>query len=260
MSNHSSDSDSPGIRPFMMGRRQFLILGSAAAVGFAVRDVTAATLTESAAGSLAVAYIDGEPDDVWRAPVIRAAEAIPTGDPRFLSRDAKVRVLGLWRQDAAKPMTITLTAFYPTSLAIGGKAPYFGWHHNAFEPFGSRGFTIPVTDEGLQMMVDHGAPSALTSALSRRRTADADFTPRTATDIASASNALTLKLGHESDAMKLQPGRYVVALLAPGAPKPDWSSFRYDSSGSQGPLRASAILGDDAVPFDYFVIRIELAS
>ncbi len=250
-----------------MERRQFLILSSTALVGFAASDLLAAPAASEAIGSvIALAFIDGEYDDAYRGtPPVIAAESITTGEPAFLSKDAKVKILGVWRQNQREPISMTLKAYYPTELQLGGKAPYVAWNYTSTSPvIRLGGFTIPVTGEGLQLELERGTPPASQSVQGRRHASGStDLSLRTAADLAAQSNSITLSLGHSTTAAKLRPGRYVIAILPAGAPKPDWSSFRFEPLGmkadGQGPLRPSSPLANDSVPFDYMLIRVDFA-
>jgi len=255
------------VSQFLIERRQFLILTSAAVAGLATSDLTAATISADALPTIAVGFVDGEFDDAYRGtPPIVAAESLTAGEPRFLSHDARVRVLGIWRKNPSDPRFVSLKAYFPTELAVGGKAPFFAWNYTSTSPVQRlANFTIPVTGEGLQFEIETGVPSqAAPSATGRRHASGgSDVALRTSSDLRSAPAAITLSMGTEGGATKLRAGRYVIALVPPGAAQPDWKSFRFEPAdvkpGGLGPLRAATIFGDALVPFDYILIRVDYA-
>ena len=251
---------------FLIERRQFLLLTSAAVAGLATSDLAAATVASDAVPSIALGFVDGEYDDAYRGtPPIVAGNSLTTGEPGFLSHDAKVRVLGFWRKDPSDPLSLTLKAYFPTQVALGGKAPFFAWNYNSTSRAQRlANFQIPVTDEGLQFEIERGVPTTTAPSAGRRHASGgADLSLRSSSDLLSTPSVITLSLGHENGVAKLRPGRYVLGLLPAGAAQPDWSSFRFEPNavkqGGLGPLRAMTIWGEALPPFDYILIRVDYA-
>ena len=255
---------------FVMERRRFLVLGSAAAVAFAARGVSAAPSTGSAAelpASLAVGYVDGL--DGHSATM--GANSVTAGDPSFISRSAKVTVLGMWRsQSRREPIGVTLKAYYPTEGSAGGDVPVYVWNHvsrRAGDRQQSSRFRVPIDSAGLRLEVEASplrGRSSIVDNLRNRVTIDsADGLPRTRATISELANVASLSIGIDRDAPKLLPGTYVLAMLPAGASTPDWSSVRYtpsNISSANGPITTRAILGETAAPFDYVIVNVDFAS
>lgn len=272
----------PSNAPFLLERRQFLILGSVAMVGFAAMPASAEGLAASTASSLPsrldVGFVDGLYGEgianAITGPSLVAAQSVTTGDPRFLSRTAKVTVLGMWRSADRRrdPISVTLKAYYPTSLSVGGDVPCFVWSHANRavneDPQRSR-FLIPIDDAGLRLEVETAVPqrgSVVREGLRRRGVAiaagDEGIAPRSRAAIAALANTASLSLGVEDKTTKLRPGMYVFALLPPGAAAADWQSVRYEPwkiNASGGPVTGSGPLGDVPVSFDYIVVNVDFA-
>jgi hypothetical protein len=259
-----------------MERRRFLVLGSAAAVAFAARGVSAAVAPTPASAelpsSLAVAFIDGLES---RAAAIGSvgvlgANAMMAGDPSFLSRSAKVTVLGMWRaENRQQTVGVALKAYYPTALYSGGDVPCFVWSHlsrSATDAQRPASFRIPIDSAGLRLEVETTAPrSAIVEKIrgrvsSRIALNDDDSRPRTREAIAELHNVASLSLGIDRGESKLRAGKYVLAMLPAGAATPDWSTVRYTSENVSGPLSVRNVLGETAPAFDYVIVDVDFAG
>jgi hypothetical protein len=254
---------------FVMERRRFLVLGSAAAVAFAARGVSAAPMTgaNELPASLAVGYVDGL--DGHTAAI--GANSVTAGDPSFLSRSAQVTVLGMWRStNRREPVGVTLKAYYPTIAAVGGDVPVYAWNHvsrGAGDQQQSSRFRVPIDDAGLRLEVEASplsSKSAIIESLRSRVTMDSgESRPRPRAAIAQLPTVASLSIGIDRGAAKLLPGTYVLAMLPAGASTPDWTNVRYtpsNISSAAGPITTRAILGETAAPFDYVVINVDFAS
>jgi hypothetical protein len=261
-----------------MERRKFLVLGSAAAVAFAARGVSAAVAATPASvglpGSLAVAFVDGletRAAAIGAAGVV-AADAMMAGDPRFISRSAKVTVLGMWRsQDRRENVGVAIKAYYPTALFAGGDAPCYVWTHlsrSASDAQRPASFRIPIDDAGLRLEVETAAPTARSVVAEKIRSRvtgsvtmnEADSHPLTRSALAELKNVASLSLGIERGATKLRAGTYVLAMLPAGTATPDWSSIRYTPSNVAGPVSVRGVLGETAPAFDYVVVDVDFAG
>ena len=276
MKQQADQSGTPESK-FLLERRQFLMLSSAAIVGLAATDLSASVLGIGAdaalPASLAIAYADGMDSARVEGTRLLDAQSIPTGDPRFLSHAADVRVLGLWRAEAnrSKPLSLTVVAYYPTELTLGGERTVLRLQLHAEHPHSwsvlTDAFHIPVDDAGLRLGIESGVPLSATPLASLRRrvagpVAEAG-TLMNRSELAKTPNIASLTLGHEGNAMKLQAGTYVVALLPNGASAPNWSSMNLtmaDRKTANGPLSVPGILGNGSAPFDYLILSIDFVG
>ncbi len=267
---------------FLLERRQFLVLSSVALVGFATSDLAADTLRPSAdAGlpqSLSVAFVEGLTaggviTNVVSGTGIVAAKSMTAGDPSFLSRSARVSVLGLWRAEGrrSEPISVTLKAYYPTLLAAGGDVPYIGWNQiNEGSRFRIRPthFLVPVDDAGLRIEIEAGIPqkrSVLVQGLRQRVSTPPSETvePRSREAIKAIPTVAALSLGIENNAAKLRPGTYVLALVPAGQPAPNWDRIRYEPlqmKADGGPVSVMGAFSNDPAPFDYVVVNVDFAG
>jgi hypothetical protein len=266
-------------------RRQFLLIGSAALVGFAARDLKADVLRPAADAALpqtlSVAYVGGYIGDgltvgsVKGSAPVEVAGRMTVGDPSFLGKSARVTVLGLWRAEARRnePLSVTVKAYYPTSLSAGGDAPMFAWNqtHRGLRDSVRRSssVTVPIDQAGLRLEVESNLPQSGLSNVGyavRRRVSlpaqIADSAPRAQAAIREQANVASLSLGIESGMAKLKQGTYVLALVPNGAKAPDWQAVRYtpsETGTAGGPVTVTGIFGDGPVNFDYIVVTVGFA-
>ncbi|MEA2568915.1 MAG: hypothetical protein QOI24_916 [Acidobacteriota bacterium] len=263
------------VEPFVIERRRFLVLGSAAAVAFAARGVSAAVAPTPASAelpaSLAVAFVDrleSRAAAIGGAGVL-AASGLTVGDPSFISRSAKVTVLGMWRaQNRQGSVSVALKAYYPTTLYSGGDVPCYVWSHlsrNATDAQRPASFRIPIDSAGLRLEVETTAPrSAIVEKVRGRVSSlamsDDASRPRTREALADLKNVASLSLGIDRGASKLRAGKYVLAMLPAGAATPDWSAVRYTPANVSGPLSVRSLLGETAPAFDYVIVDVDFAG
>jgi hypothetical protein len=265
----------------MMERRRFLVLSSAAAVAFATRgasgSASAETLRQELPTSLDVAYCDGFRDSGGFATSrgssnVVVAQDVTTGDPSFISRSARVKVHGMWRSQSRRDsLSITILAYYPTEMFAGGDVPVFVWNHvsrdsgDLFQPIS---FVIPIDEAGLRIGIEATVPRTYSSTVEKvRRRAVAsgsdESRARPRVELSQQRNVANLSVGVARDSAKLRPGMYVLAMLTPAAPAPEWSNVRFHSDqlkAGSGPLTVHGVLGDTPVPFDYVVVEVDFAS
>jgi hypothetical protein len=257
----------------MFERREFLKLGSVALVTLAAGDAFAETLRPGVGSGLpaqlAVAYAGAS--DLERADgasvALQSAGSALIGDSRFLSKTAKVKVLGMWRPEGRRdPLTVALKAYYPTSRSAGGDVPVYAWSQTNGALRRQSTFRIPVDDAGLRIELESSAstrPSVLDGV--RRRfgaSDDAAVEPRDRAAIAALPNVAALSLGIEQGSAKLNRGTYVFALLPEGAKAPDWQSIRFtprNMKSDGGPVSAVNLFGESPVSFDYVVLDVDYA-
>jgi hypothetical protein len=267
--------------PKSIRRREFLKVGSAAAVAFAARNLFADTASPAATDTLptrlSVAFAGGAIDfdhNFDRAGVsLLAGPAMPVGDPRFLHESAKVTILGVWRtkENQKSPLTLGVNAYYPTRMYSNGDVVFYAWRQTTLTGRMARrqaSFVIPVDDAGLRIELESSIPanrsSLLDSVRSRISTPDATVPsqPRDRAVISAEPNVVTLSIGIERELAKLNRGMYVIALLPAKAQSPEWQAIRFSPwnlKSEDGPVSAMGILGDSAVPFDYVVLDVDYA-
>jgi hypothetical protein len=272
---NSTHPVSSPVEPFVIERRRFLVLGSAAAVAFAARGVSAAVAPTPASAelpaSLAVAFIDGVES---RAAAIGGvsvlgANALTVGDPSFISRSAKVTVLGMWRaQNRRETVGVALKAYYPTALYSAGDVPCYVWSHlsrSATDAQRPSSFRIPIDSAGLRLEVETTAPRSAIVEKVRGRVSgiamsDDASRPRTREALADLKNVASLSLGIDRGASKLRAVKFVLAMLPAGAATPDWSSVRYTPANVSGPISVRSLLGETAPAFDYVIVDVDFAG
>jgi hypothetical protein len=260
-----------------MERRRFLVLGSAAAVAFAARGVSAAVATSPAAAELptflSVAFVDGldRRASAFGGASIVGGDSMTAGDPGFISRSAKVAVLGMWRsQNRRSAVGLALKAYYPTAPYMNGDVPYFAWSHisrSTSDRQHQTHFRIPIDEAGLRLEIETAVPrgnSALAEAIRNRVTTnDQDSRPRARAALAQLKNVAALSIGVDRGSSKLRPGTYVLALMPAGVATPNWSNVRYTPANmntGSGPLSVRGVLGETPAPFDYVVVDVDFAQ
>lgn len=275
MSNNDRPSFDASSRRFLMRRRDFLTVGSAAVVGAMTTNlpaaVTRAVQTRSNSTQLSIGFWDGAASNsgrvqtaALRAPI--SAEALPMGDPRFLSGGARVGVLGLWRAASHRgtPLAVTVGAWY--DVAGAGKVPVVIWNYSdnrlGVNGGGRTAAVVPVDATGaLEISIDAIIPSVFP----RVGTPDALPMLSSREQLEKNDELVSFKLNFDRG-MKLQPGVYIVALQQLGARVPDWSSFKIadltkpESLRGDGPLTESRLFGTSAPDFDYLLLSVEIAS
>lgn len=274
MSNNDRPSFDASSRRFLMRRRDFLTVGSAAVVGAMTTNlpaaVTRAVQTRTNATQLSIGFWDGATHSgrvqtaALRAPI--SAEALPMGDPRFISGGARVGVIGLWRAASHRgtPLTVTVGAWY--DVAGVGKVPvvlasYSDNRQGANGNARARAL-VPVDATGaLEISIDAIVPSVTP------RVGMPETHPMLSSreELEKNGELASFKLNFDRG-MKLQQGIYIVAVQQQGARVPDWSSFTIadlknpESLKGDGPLTESRLFGTSAPDFDYLLLSVEIAS
>lgn len=275
MSINDRPSFDASSRRFLMRRRDFLTVGSAAVVGAMTTNlpaaVTRAVQTRSNATQLSIGFWDGPVSNsgrvqsaALRAPI--SAEALPMGDPRFISSGARVSVLGLWRAQSHRgtPLAVTVGAWY--DVAGAGRVPVVLWNYSdnrvGVSSTARAAALVPVDSTGaLEISIDAIIPSVTP----RVGTPEAHPTLSSREELAKNDELVALKLNFDRG-MKLQQGVYIVAVQQLGARVPDWPSFKVadltkaESLKGDGPLTESRLFGNSAPDFDYLLLSVEIAS
>lgn len=231
-----------------MGRRQFLIVSSTAALASAT--LGPSLLAEGAAAApkrLAVGFAPfGE-----NARAVAAA-AVAAADDGFISRGAQVTVFGP-RLAAADPRSrrgVDLLAHY--FVRQGGEhksIPFRAWA-------GSRQMGLEAGVSRFTMPVDEVQKLVFTLEVERGRPTGAAATRR---DAASESTLtpVALSLTSERDSLKLARGYYVIAPMFDGDADPRWSGYNIRMLDNLPTLADAA---GNRAPFEHFVLRIDYAN
>jgi hypothetical protein len=247
---------------FQMGRRDFLFLSSAAALGVAASGFGSEVARTIGFTGATRPFTLGYSDAVLSktpAGVHKLADAAHLATSSFDHDLARVTVHGFWSD---KARSAAVAAYFD---ADGKDVPFLAWAHvsrgNAAAPRTS--FRAPVRADGsLILGFESRDPLPLpTNTLTRRLTDMRAHLAGAKADalIAAASDAeASARCALGSD-VKLRRGTYVVAFRdRVSDPKPNWRALQLAFTEPQ-PLVHSGILGATAAPFDYLVLSIDHA-
>jgi hypothetical protein len=214
-------------------RRQFLKVASVAAVGvaFSERRLFAAT-SSGIVPLLGVGYAASLPQDGFTVPMADAS-AILSPDPGFISRGARVTVVGASRakQYANTAGGIGVDAYFPITGRETARFPRFAFWSAANDALtGQVSFRMPAL-----------ATTGLAFVVRRMRPAAGDGTSNTVPALETETSPLTLSLGN-ADGPKLARGVYALAFREEnGDSAPNWNrtlltrqSGQYSLSGVTG--------------------------
>jgi hypothetical protein len=246
-------SPSENAKKLSLDRREFVKVGSLAAVGLALQPgLLHAAVGATALPILSVGYSDSVPEVAGQSFHLRAAKDLLFGDPSFLSRSARIRIGTFSRA--------TRFANLPGGVDVDVVFPSYGFEPDAYprvqawgfrrdgwmqSTSGSLSMTVPVTStEGLQMFFHRPA------AASRGRAVRTGAQPAAAT----SSSMLRLDTGVTSNVLKLQRGAYVVALRETDDERePNWGAqiLSRDQSG---------LLLNSLATFTYLIVTVDYAA
>ncbi len=256
----TQDVGRPRILGFEMKRRDFLILGSAAAVGLAA--TAAPANVDGGTESMPLlsigfcnAIVSELRDDARRSVV--SADRLVAADARIASSGARITVHGFHRAAThrSRPLEVAFRTYYPAiDPATNAKTPFFPWvWRSAAQGLTSSNrtsFVVPVdlTDSlvlGVDRIIETPQPVTPLRRMSRflagsrnERFGLASLAPRTG-----------------ANGLKLRRGTYYVAVREDDADAaPSWMSLRPTAGGA---LRTSA--GSEPA-FSYLVLSIEAAT
>ncbi len=237
-----------------LGRREFLRISSTAVVGIAAtglinpKSLFAATTSGSAFQPLlSIGYAPAVPWNGNSAP-LRSADSNLTPDPYFITRGARVAVLGSNRSPNQKnaPGSLYLDAIFPANSGAASEDSRFGfWSvagHSVRDSFSNRvSFQVPVlATTGLAFLARYKRPALVSAPLSNEPPPlEQDNVP------------FTLSLGGVPGP-KLQGGVYVVALREAGGDSssiPDWERLRIINNGG------NVVVAD--ATFTYVVMTVD---
>lgn len=235
-----------------MGRRQFLIFSSTAALATATvgPKLFAGEAAKAAPKRLAIGFASFEDNAA-----LVSASTVPAGDGAFITRGARIAVFGS-RTHAGQPRdrrAVDLLAHF--SVREGAEAkmlPFRAWACS--RRTGCEGapiyFNMPV-DETQKLVftveTERGMPSSVEPS---RRDA---FTAPTETAVL----PVTLSLTSEAGTLKLTRGFYVIVPVFDGDSEPSWSSYTVSMLDGRW-----TVADRDGTPatFEHFVLRIDYAS
>lgn len=236
-----------------LNRREFIVLSSTAAVGFAAAASATSLLGPNAAIDrpfISVGFWTGagRTHGVRRSgrPGLLPATSLTTSDASLISTGARASIRGFWTTAAdTSARTVTLQVAYP-ALPGATKPLYNAWI-TALGPKGASSASNPVT---FNVPVD-----ALETV---------DLIIETTSGGVTRRDTVHFSTNPGQDRILLNRGVYVIALQREGDPVPNWSAVRLrDVSAERAdPRGASPLLLDTfgsgpSVPFDYFLVSFD---
>lgn len=231
----------------LIGRRQFLIYSSTAAVAAATAGPKLFAEELAQPRRLAVGFAAFEEN----AALISAA-AIPSGDGAFIGRGARITASGASGASHVprERRAVELLAHY--SYLDGAErrvAPFVAWACSRVTGCQGNGvgFTVPVDE--VQKIVFTVGVAARTSMFTKRRAAGGGSD--------STAIPLTLSLQNEDGAVRLARGNYVIVPLFEGDSDPRWSQW---TVGVVDGRRTLVDAEGRVAPFEHFVLGVDYAT
>jgi hypothetical protein len=229
-------------------RRDFLLMGSAAAVGIAVTSVSAGTLNaiariDGANPILAIGFAAAGDSRVVAAETLRSSDAA-------LADKVRVTMHGLWRDDSqsARP-AVHVTAFFNHD---GQALPFSAWSSvRSISPRVS--FNVDLAGgQPLQLGIERERLVSLRSRMRRWVAAVPDTVP-TVTALEKAGGLCVLG----GDQTKLRRGTYFVALRGASSDRtPDWSSISFDGEQLRVDGESVLVRGNANAGFDFVAVSV----
>jgi hypothetical protein len=234
-----------------IGRREFLVLSSTAAVATATLGPKLFADPKGAVKRLAVGFVEAE-----RGASLAPASRIPAGDGAFISRGVRIAVSGASGVPASLDArrTVELRTHFPYfEGAERREAMFLAW--GSSRRTGNQGYPVsfvaPVDVEQkvlLSVAVESGSVGGGTPTR-RRAVGGATSTSQVL--------PLTLSLTSEADTLKLVRGFYVIVPLFENDGEPRWSDFTLDRKHTRWALVDG---NGEVAPFEHFVVRIDYAT
>jgi len=237
-----SKNDGGSNSRFVIGRRDFLVLSSTAALGVAASGLGSEMVRMTGA---ARPFALGFTEDVLTPSSqgtyrLVAAESLQTAHRDFKHGLAKVTVHGFWSEDT-RPNSVALAAYFDDN---GTDVPFLAWALSKQGGAARSTFRVPARADG-----------SLALGFESRRPLDHKLAEvRDRLGIAKSDALIDAAANADSSnrcAVKLRRGTYVVAFDA----KPSWRSLQL-TAGDKSPL---TIAGITPAPFDYLLLSIEHA-
>jgi len=260
VSHQEKETPTTSRREWALGRREFLVLGTAAAAGAAatsLRAGTIATIATPTGGAILSVGFAGQLDA--GAPLLAAAR-FRQADAEFGRSGARVTVLGAWRPDAVagEPVSFRLAAFFP-HVGPDGRAPFLAWSQ-AFDLRGashgkSVAFNVPLDEDGtLPISLERVdlTPSRFATLFARTVSPARSAVLPNLTALDASGNVCRLTSGCTGD-VRLREGTYFIALRRSNADRaPNWSSISVEAAD----LRS----GGRPVLFEYVALSVRHAT
>ena len=236
----------------LVPRRDFLIFGSAAAVGVAVAGNADAQWTQKAiddAAALSIGFVDGSFDEVRAAERPRAlSNASRHGHTNHLGDVTRVKVHGIVCAESAPAVeAITLDAIYRVP-GIAEAVPFHAWSSRVQPRVGS--------SSANKFVIGTSPASPLTLALTTQQAPSWHASLARRFFGAPAAPAATRAI-----ATLRRSGVYFIVVPAAGQREPNWASIRVVApvNGNLPQLEQSSLLGSKPVSFDYIVVAADRA-
>lgn len=230
-----------------IGRRQFLIYSSTAAVAAATAGPRLLAAESALPRRLAVGYAPFSDNTV-----LISAAAIPASDGTFIGRGARITASGASGASTVprERRAVELIAHY--SYFDGAQrrvAPFVVWASSRVTGCQGNGvgFTVPV-DEVQKIVFTVGVASQ-PSVFSKRRAA--------ARGSDSTAIPLTLSLQNEEGALRLARGNYAIVPLFDGDADPRWSQWTVRVVDGR---RSLVDVAGRTAPFEHFVLGVDYAA
>lgn len=239
--------DGRGVRDdvLLVPRRDFLILGSAAAVGAVATTGLAKPAQAPATSALSLGFVEGTLDEIRGDAAPRAlTSASRLGSANHLGASARLRVHGIVRAEGARAEAIDLDVLYPLPEQV---VPVHAWSGRDAK-IGNSSATkclVPVSSSApLTVALDAKITPAWTAAVAHRF-----FGAKAPVTAVKATAALR------------RNGLYFIAVPAAGQAEPNWESVRVvaPADGTLPKLEQATLLGSKPVSFDYIVVAAERA-
>ena len=264
---HSSGNGAP--QRYLMQRREFLLIGSAAVVGLAATDVPAQVMRGVVGeGSLPLLSIGYWPGSLRVSETAPARPVVPANLLRHadasLADGARMRIEGFRRapRHEGRPISLGVTVRYSGHGSDVPPVHAFSYAatRSSVLANGGAAFALPVdAGEAIELAFDRRPLRTSASDKSRRAIAADVFT---AADGASDSASLGMKPGEKG--FHLRPGTYFFAVRESRADvAPNWSSVRVDATASltSGNMLYVDVLGERRpVPFGYVAVTVNAAA
>jgi len=243
--------DGRGVRGdvLLVPRRDFLILGSAAAVGaVAVNGLAQGSTAPSAAGtSLSLGYAEGTIDELCAADASRAlSSAARLGNAHHLGSAARLRVAGIVRAGSGREEAVDLDVIYRLA-EVDQPVPVHAWsaREAGIGASSATSCLVPVSSSSPLTVSMNAKLTPSWQALMAQRFFGAKA-PATAV---------------KATADIRRDGVYFIAVPATGQGEPNWSSVRVvaPANGKLPRLEQTTLLGSKPVSFDYIVVAAERA-
>lgn len=241
----------PPMEKWVLPRRDFLVLGSAAAIGAAASTAGAATLravvTPASGSVLSVGF--AEPVAAAAMP----ATALRIADGTFRESGARLLVHGFGSPRADAGVSVRLSTFAPTAE---GPVPFLAWSHNGSRSGASRRapFLAALDEDGtLPLAIERTeTPSRWSRLLALPQAGPASTFPDL-TALEQSGSVCRLSSGDRGD-VRLRAGTYFIALRrSSGDRQPNWRTIEVETTPNGMALHRNGV----PVDFEYVAVTVD---